>query len=203
MDFEDSIVDLLLQLRAGDGDAAHQLWDRFFANLCMVARGHLPRATKIADEEDIALSAFASVCKRLQRGDYPDLRQRDDFWRLLVTVTERKAFGLLRSEQRHKRGGGKLRGESVFGGLDQSSPPGIDAIASAEPTPLFVVEMAETVRRMFAALDEQSQRIVLLRLEGERNEDIAQMLGRSVATVERKLKKVRTIWTNLDEVPSN
>src|SRR5262245_18210776 len=118
MSREQSITDLLPRLLAGDSRAQERVLDYSFAILCRVAHHRLTAGrVRAADEEDIALSAFASVCKRLQRGDFPDINNRDDLWRLLATVTERKALTLLRNERRKKRGGGKLNGESVFQNL--------------------------------------------------------------------------------------
>jgi RNA polymerase sigma factor (sigma-70 family) len=202
MPFEQSITDLLPALIAGDSVAEHRVWDAFFANLCRVAH-HRLTAGRIrgADEEDVAISAFASVCRRLQRGDFPELNSRDDMWRLLVTVTERKAYTLLRDERRQKRGGGKLNGESVFQNLESSQGHhGLDAIASAEPSPEFEATMAEVVRNLLGALDEQTRRIALLKVEGHRNEDIAAQLGRSIPTIERKLKLIRSIWSEKADV---
>jgi RNA polymerase sigma factor (sigma-70 family) len=195
---EQSIADLLPGLITGDSVAEQRIWDHFFANLCRVAHHRLSSGqVRGADEEDIALGAFASVCQRLQRGDFPELNTRDDLWRLLVAVTERKAYKLLRDEQRQKRGGGKLSGESVFQNLESSNARGFDAIASAQPTPEFEATMEEVVRNLLSALDDQARQIALLKVEGYRNEDIATRLGRSIPTVERKLRLIRSTWETM------
>jgi DNA-directed RNA polymerase specialized sigma24 family protein len=196
MSSDQSITELLPRLINGDSIAEKRIWDAFFANLCRVAHHRLAgRGARGADEEDVALSAFASVCRRLQRGDFPELNSRDELWRLLVTVTERKAHTLLRDERRQKRGGGKLSGESVFQNLDSSQPCGLDAIASADPTPEFEAAMAEAIRNLLSALDEPTRQIALLKVAGHRNEDIATQLNRSLPTIERKLKLIRSTWT--------
>lgn len=196
---EHSITELLPALMDGDSDAVQLVWERFFGNLCRVAYNRLALGRmRGANEEDVAASAFASVCRRIKRGDYPDISSRDDLWRLLVTVTERKALTMLRDEARQKRGGGKVSGESVFCGLDSSQAPGIQAIASADPSPQLVIEITETIGRMFAALDELACHVAMLKLEGHLNDEIASKLGRSRATIERKLKLIRSTWTELE-----
>ena len=56
--------------------------------------------------------------------------------------------------------------------------------------------MAEGLERMLGVLGgSELQRVVVWRMEGHSNEEIATRLGRSVATVERKLKTIRTIYT--------
>jgi len=49
---------------------------------------------------------------------------RHDLWRLLVTLTERKAYNLVRDERRQKRGGGDVVGEAGLHRPDSSSPTG-------------------------------------------------------------------------------
>ena len=198
MPTETSITDLLPGLIGGDSAAEQRIWDHFFANLCRVAHKRLAaRPARGADEEDVALSAFASVCRRLQRGDFPGVTKRDDLWRLLVTVTERKALTHLRDERRQKRGGGKVSGESVFRGLESSAARGLDALASAEPSPEFLATMTEAVRHLLDALDDQSRQIALLKVAGHTNEEIARQFDRSLATIERKLKLIRATWSSL------
>jgi DNA-directed RNA polymerase specialized sigma24 family protein len=201
MSAEHSITELIPALMDGESVACQAVWDQFFVKLCRVAQYKLSGMTRIADEEDVALSALASVCRRLKRGDYPEVSSRDELWRLLVAVTQRKALNLLRDEGRQKRGGGRVAGESVFCGIDSSSAGGIDFVASAEPSPEFVATMSETLERMFSALDEQERQVAALKLEGHTNEDIAGKLGRSVATVERKLKLIRSVWSSYEQEP--
>jgi DNA-directed RNA polymerase specialized sigma24 family protein len=202
---DQSITELLPALMDGESMAVQVVWDRFFANLCRVAHKRLASGrVGGGDEEDAAAIAFASVCRRLKQGDFPDVSNRDELWRLLVTVVERKACTMLRAEARQKRGGGKVLGESVFRGLDPSKPMGIQTVAGAEPSPDFVVEMADTMNQLFEPLDEQSRQIAVLKLEGYRNDEIARKLGRSLATIERKLKLIRATWSaRFDELPSD
>src|ERR1051326_8403596 len=103
---EGSVTHWLGQLRSGDPAAAQQLWERYFQRLVQLARHKLrgvPRG--VADEEDVALSAFDSFCRNLERDRWPQLLDRDNLWRLLVVITARKAHHLVRDERRQKRGG--------------------------------------------------------------------------------------------------
>jgi hypothetical protein len=68
------------------------LWERYFRRLVGLARPRLDNtARRAADEQDVALSALASVFRGVEEGRFPQLGDRDDLWRLLVTVTVRKA----------------------------------------------------------------------------------------------------------------
>ena len=43
-------------------------------------------------------SAFASFCRAAEARRFPQLSDRDDLWRLLIAVTEHKAYNLIRDE---------------------------------------------------------------------------------------------------------
>src|SRR5436190_18858599 len=108
---DESVTHWLHLLQGGDAAAAQQLGERYFQRLLCLARvrlqGHPRRA---ADEEDVALSVFRCLCEGAAGGRFPKLDDRDDLWRLLVTLTERKASNLARDERRLKRGGGAVLG---------------------------------------------------------------------------------------------
>src|SRR6266403_1755718 len=104
-----SVTQWIDRLKAGDPDAAQKLWERYFARLVGLARQKLRSAPRrAADEEDVALSAFDSFCRQAEAGRFPQLLDRDSLWRVLVVVTARKAFHLIRDEDRQKRGGGAV-----------------------------------------------------------------------------------------------
>jgi DNA-directed RNA polymerase specialized sigma24 family protein len=64
-------------------------------------------------------------------------------------------------------------------------------VDSGTPAP----ERLVSLRELFARLDGDMQRIVALKLDGCTNEQIAQRLNRSVATIERRLRLLRDEWT--------
>ena len=68
------------QLKAGNRDAAQELWERYYRRLVELARRRL--STKavngVADEDDIALSAFASFYRAAEAGRFPQLADRND-----------------------------------------------------------------------------------------------------------------------------
>src|SRR5262245_60870661 len=112
-----SVTHWVSLLQGGDHQAAQPLWERYFQQLVHLARARLqgtPR--RAADEEDVALSAFASFCRGAEQGRFPRLSDRKDLWRLLVVITARKALDLSARERRRKRGGGTVRGDSALPG---------------------------------------------------------------------------------------
>lgn len=153
-------------------------------------RGH-PR--RVADEEDVALSAFGSFCQRAANGRFPQLQDRDDLWRLLVVIAARKAVNLVHHDRRQRRGGGRVRGESALqAGTSDRDSPGLEQIVGREPTPEFAALVAEEYERLLGSLEDDAQRnVALSKLEGYSNEEIAQKLACSLRTVERKLGLIR------------
>ena len=70
----DSVSAWIVQLKGGDPDAAQRLWERYFHRLVGLARKRLQNAPRrAADEEDVALSAFASFCQGAAQGRFPRL----------------------------------------------------------------------------------------------------------------------------------
>jgi RNA polymerase sigma factor (sigma-70 family) len=184
-----SVTRWIGQLQAGDAAAAQPLWERYFCNLVELARrkllGARPRA---ADEEDVALSAFDSFCRGLERGRFPDLKDRDNLWKLLVVLTARKASHLLRDEQRFKRGGGiKAEADELKHAISQ------------ELSPEFAVELTENCQRLLDKLgDEELRTIALRKMEEYTTEEIARELNCAPRTVERRLRLIRRLWESED-----
>jgi len=193
-----SVTTWITQLQAGNHNGAQQLWERYFPQLVRLARAKLqgvPR--READEEDVALSAFASFCRSAQEHRFPRLRDRDNLWPLLVVITARKACDRIVHVRGPKQGGGRVRGDSALLGKFGSSESDrdFDQMVGNEPTPAFAAEVAEQFQRLLGLLDDQEQRsLVLWKMEGYTNQEIAGKLGCALRTVERTLRLIRGIW---------
>src|SRR4051812_27208208 len=121
-DGEGSVTRWFDGLRAGDPEAARQLWGHYFAPLVRLPRARLRDAPRGgSDEEDAALSAFDSLCRGTAAGRFPRLDDRRDLWRVLVTITARKAADRIEHEGRARRGGGRGLSEAAQG--LQGRPP--------------------------------------------------------------------------------
>src|SRR5207249_5229718 len=114
----DSVSHWLSLLQSdGDAAAAQRLWERYFHRLVGLARDKLQgQPRRAADEEDVALSAFASFCRGAEEGRFPQLHDRDNIWRLLVTITARKASQLAAREGCQKRGSHAVLDEAALTG---------------------------------------------------------------------------------------
>lgn len=192
----DDVTEWLGRLAQGDQVAVEVIWERYFSRLVRLAQKRLkslPR--RVADEEDVALSAFHSFYRGMAAGRFPRLSDRRDLWRLLVTITARKAAAQFKRHVAQKRGAGKVRGESALGGGRSEPIGGIDRVLGREPSPELAAMLAETCRHLLGRLDDETLRTVALcKLEGCDCEEIAERLSCTVRTVQRKLQRIAEKW---------
>lgn len=195
--FDSSVTCWIQDLKRGDDQAAAKLWRRYFDNLVGVARNRLGSSPRrMADEEDVALSVFDVLCRGAAEGRFTELETRDDLWRLLVAITAKKAVDQLRHQGRQKRGGGEVRGHSVFGAGEV--PDGFDRFLNEQPTPDFLAMMDEQQQGMMDQLrDDTLREIALARMAGHSNQEIADQLDISLRSVERKLNLIRDEWSQI------
>jgi DNA-directed RNA polymerase specialized sigma24 family protein len=193
---EGSVTRILGDFKEGDPAAIEALWQLYFGRLVAIARRKLQhhRRLVVADEEDAALSAFKSFHRRVRRGDFPRLADRDDLWVQLVTLTQQKVVDLKRREGAAKRGGGRvLRGSDVD--ADADGRFALEALIGGGPDPEFAAIMTEECRCLLDRLgDETLRQVALLKLGLFSHQEIADRFGRSVAWVNRKLELIRDLW---------
>lgn len=192
---DESITEWIQGLKQGDAEAAERLWERYFHQLAALARarmGNMPR--KVADEEDVALSVFASLCHGAARDQFPKLSDRHNLWALLLVLTARKVCDYFAQERAQKRGAGRVAAVSE---LDDSSSraAALDAVVSQEPTPEVAAILAEECERLLNRLDGDLRRIAVGKMEGYSNRELASQLNCGLRTIERRLDIIRRIWT--------
>jgi DNA-directed RNA polymerase specialized sigma24 family protein len=189
---ESSVAGLIKGLKAGEPKAAQQLWDRYCERLVGLARRKLRHVSrKMADEEDVALSAFNSLCVGAAKGRFPAVQDHQGLWGLLVFITAQKAADRIAYENRKKRGAGQVRGESAFVHKSESRA-GIDQLLAQEPGPATLNIWAEEYEHLLADLnDPVLRRIAEMSVQRYTVEEISQTLGLAVRTIQRKLNLIR------------
>jgi DNA-directed RNA polymerase specialized sigma24 family protein len=194
-----SVTGLLHRLRHGDEAAAQRLWETYFRQLVGLARTKLEgRDRLVGDEEDVALSAFKSFCRGVERGRFPELADRGDLWNILVAITLYKVLHLIRDEGRAKRGGQRKR---VTTSAEDCDGDLLLQIVAAEPTPEMAAQVAEEAKRLLSQLPNQELvELALLKMEGYTNLEIAKRWQKSERTVERKLNLIRQLWSQNDSL---
>jgi RNA polymerase sigma factor (sigma-70 family) len=186
-------------VRAGNPDAQDQLWVQFFPQLVALARQRLAGARMAeGDEEDVALSVLNSFFAGAAENRFPDLRGSDNLWRLLSWMTHRKVIDWLRHHGRQKR---QAVGESVLQHFPGSTPNGMSQVTDPNPPPDLEVILIDELRRLVHLLPENMQSVATLKMDGFSNLEIAEQLGCSLATIERRLKMIREIWRAASDEP--
>jgi DNA-directed RNA polymerase specialized sigma24 family protein len=189
------------QLKDGDPHAAQRLWDTYFLRMVEAARTKLHGTfSRMADEEDIALSAFKSFCRGTRDGQFPQVLEHDDPWPLLLALTKHKAVDLVRFERRVKRGGPGVKcSESPNSDAAADHDVSLSQLIGKEPDPQLTIQLAEDCQDLLDRLSDTILRaIALWKLEGFTTEEIAAKLDCTTRTVERKLQIIRRHW-NRDE----
>jgi DNA-directed RNA polymerase specialized sigma24 family protein len=190
---DDCFADVIEGLKTNRPEAFSRLWNEFYTDLVRYADrklAALPRRS--SDEEDIALAAMHSLHVGLQKGHFPDIATKTDLQKLLYVITAREAKQEIRKQMAAKRGGGEVRGDSVFFAPDENA--GFNEIADSRgysPTEtLLPIDCTELLEK----LEDDLQRwIVRLKFQGYGVGEIAIATGVTERTIERKLVRVREL----------
>lgn len=194
-----SVTFYMNQLRDGNRDGTDELWKHFYSRLVRLAHNRMnARFRRVSSGEDIAATAIAECFKSLEEGRFPELKDRHDLWSRLAQITERRALNEIRKQTTLKAGGGKVVGESVLMNRDDSVAVGINGIAGKEPTPEYVGYLSDTMTELLSSLDETQRKIAIAKFQGYTNLEISKRLEISIASVERKLGRIREKWSRDD-----
>lgn len=200
-DLQESITTWIQQLKAGQADAAQHLWETYFLRMVELARQKLAGTKKtVADEEDVAVSAFRSFCVRAREGRFTQLTDRDNLWPLLMAITQNKSIDMIRRQNRQRRGGtGAKEPEPLsLGRIIDETANSLSDLLSREPDPEFAALMADELQHQLQHLDNAGdpdlKLIALLKLEGCSTTEIAGSIGCVRRSVERKLQVISAIW---------
>lgn len=184
------------QLAEADSDAAQALWRHFCSRLTAFARSRLKASTRrVYDEDDAALSAFRSLCRGIESQRFPQITDRDNLWALLVVIASRKITNRHRYDGQQRRNAERTCSGPLA--LESANATGdvIGSLLSREPTPEFAAEVADLSEHLLTILpDRDLRQIVLAKLEGHTNEEVAEMMGVTRRTVQRKLEVIRRSW---------
>jgi RNA polymerase sigma-70 factor, ECF subfamily len=184
---EPAVAHLIAQVRAGDQDAAAQIFHHFAVRLGIKARRYLGLIGHgRIDPEDVVQSAFKSFFRATAEGtlnpeSWPGL------WALLTTITMRKCGHKLAYLKAARR---DVRREVAPSPTPDLTDPSWEALAS-EPTPLQGMMLTELVSSIVRELEEGHRGIFLLALQGNTVAEIADQVAVTERTVQRVLKQVR------------
>lgn len=197
-----SVTHWIRLLQAGDAAGAQPIFERYFDRLVQCCQARLSaRPSPAADGEDVAQQVLATFFRRVTTRRYPNLNDRDGLWKLLLTVAARKAQSSIRHEQCQKRGGGRVVGENVLAGANSNEGWSLDLVIGDEPTPEMITCLNQTLEELDRRLpDVELRRIGELKLAGYLNAEIAEQLDCAAATIERRLRLMRAILRESEDI---
>lgn len=182
------------EIHSGGTEGFDALCRAYYDKLAAIARhrfGNFPR--RVTDEYAVANSVLQEFHDRARRREYVGVQDPAELLAILARLTRDRVVDEIRRYSAEKRGGGKTRGHSIFAPI--GGEPVIrdfDRFQSVEDTPstkeIIVEEMQQLLRKL---ADPELRTILVLRYEGLTNQEIAEQLQVSVATVERKRRRIR------------
>ncbi len=162
----------------GEAEATERLFFYFAERLSRLAQQYLsPRMAARIDGEEVMQSAVKSFLMRASAGNFR-IENSQDMWKLLVTITVRKA----REQVRHHTAERRDIGREVA-----QPPPGEAAIVDQltdEPSVSEAIACAEILEQLVRNDPPEYARVLELRLADYSIREIAAELGLTRGTVE-------------------
>ena len=166
-------VDLFERFLGGDETAAEKIYERFAERVRRKANELIgARLRPRAGPDDALQSAFRTFFEHAREGQFL-ISESGQLWRLLARITTRK---IQRLAERHTAACRDVRREE----------PGVDCEITAEDASVesFAI-LQDEIDALVAGLSPREGEILCLSLRGVATDDIAAVVGRSVATVRR------------------
>jgi DNA-directed RNA polymerase specialized sigma24 family protein len=197
-----SVSGWIEELREGEEAALGRLHARYWPYLVGLARRKLGEAPRRAsDEEDVAQQAFWAFYESLRAGRLPRLANRHQLLALLSHITACQAANQIKHELGvQKRGGGRVQGESVLdrAAAAASAPArGLEQVADAGPSPPEQILLQDCYRHYVTSLPEHLRDFAEMYLAGLTYREIADRLGCTERTVDRKMALILGHWQRL------
>ena len=168
-------------LRGGDPSAAEEVFARYARRLALLAERRLSRRVAArVDGEDVVQSAFRTFFRRCAEGEFR-IDDSADLWRLLATITIRKAQANARRHTAERR---DVNAEAAGDGALESALTG-------DPGPDEAATLVDQIDALLHGLPPLYARLLDLRLQGRTVAEAAEEMGVSRQTVYRALDLLR------------
>lgn len=186
-------MDWLGNLADGRADAVEEFWERYGDALQRVAERQIASwLRKRVDPEDVVQSACRTFFRRAGQGDF-SLDNKDDLWKLLLTITLNKARMQARFHSRNRRNVSK----------EQAMPEAASLQPAEWNNAIESIELKDMLEKAFADYDDEKKKLLDMWLEGRTQNEIAKEIGCSERTVRRMQDRIRSdlkqYLTNLEE----
>ena len=181
----------------GDSASTTRLWEDYFERIGRSISGRLTsQGRRFEDQEDVANSVLRTFFRRASLGQFKELGDKDQLWKLLLTIAIRKANDYRKRSMAERRGGkANVLGQDL--GDDSEHVAAIELVACPDgqlpDADIRAHELFESVMQRMP--DDKTRDVVLLHLQGAEKHQIAEMQKCSTRTVERRMQNAITIWT--------
>jgi hypothetical protein len=177
---ESTFQELIARVRAGDAQAAEQLFRQFEPYVRRAVRIRLVdrRLRRVLDSSDICQSVFGSFFVRAALGQY-DLNEPRQALALLVDMGRKKLIEQERKERAQRRDFRRSQGGEV---LPQTA-------FATDDTPSRQVALGELVAEVRKRLSEEERTLAEERAEGRGWDEIAADRGGSAEALRKKLTR--------------
>lgn len=179
----------MIQLADGDPEAEHEFWNLYGERLQRLASQHLSSGLRRrVGAEDVVQSACRTFLRRAQDGQF-EFADAESLWRLLCAITLTKVRQQARFHGRQKRAMNLERHPRSNQAISRAG-----FAISPEPTPAESIEFTDQLEQLLGLLDEEERTTVMLKLEQNTNNEVAQQLCCSERTVRRIIGRVQARW---------
>jgi RNA polymerase sigma-70 factor (ECF subfamily) len=176
---------LLARWRAGDEEAARQLFNLYVDRLLVLARQRIgQRLGCRVDAEDIVQSVFRTFFDRAQKGQF-HIEEDEDLCKLLARITVHKTFRQIAFHRAAKRNFARETGQ----GDDAQTQ--LQTLLDRGPTPETANQFLDELEHFLKKLRPEDRRVLELRMQGYKDVEIAQMLDISDRKIRRLMERVR------------
>jgi RNA polymerase sigma-70 factor (ECF subfamily) len=177
---------LLNRWRAGDEDAARQLFAFYVDRLLSLARQRIgQRLASRVDPEDVIQSVFHSFFKGVKAGQY-QIDDSDDVCKLLARITVHKTFRQIAFHQAAKRNFNMETGQG-----DEAQQQ-LLSLLDRGPSPEAANQFVDQLEHFLQQLRPEDRKILELRMQGYKDVEIAEKLNISDRKIRRLMERVRS-----------
>jgi RNA polymerase sigma-70 factor (ECF subfamily) len=178
---------LLNLWRAGNQDAARQLFDRYSERLITLARRHIShRLARRIDPEDVVQSVFRTFFRRVQSGEL-NLYDPERLCALLARITINKALDQVSFHRAAKRDI-NLDADSGSNDLDP-----VAQVLDEEPSPEAVNQFLDQLEHFLSNFSPAERQVLEMRMHGFTVEEIARRHGTYDRKIYRILERARAL----------
>lgn len=191
----------------GDEEGIEQLWRFFYPRLRAAVSRRIATMPRLAGEESdlTSKSLHGFLCHVLRSPDL-DLTDLNSVWKLLRVVALRHINDVAKNRFSQKRGGlvsTTSLSQSIPGNRRATRPDGsqyslVDELQDPSALdPGKSVLFDDLLEHLLSKLEsEKVRQIVLMRLGGYSNGEIAELMKVSIRTIQRQIKELEQVWTS-------